>query len=369
MVYVHQKKEWPNWKWSMEIILPLLSDVRYLQGRLLGQMQLVGFDLRLEAELESRSLDILQSNAIEGNILNPEEVRSSVARCLGIQTVGMREPTHYVNGIVDMMMDATHNYEKLLPKDRLFGWHCALFPTGYSGIEQITVGNWRTDADGPMRVVSGGMGIEKIHFEAPPASKVIKEMEVLLHWIETSGEDHMMQAAIVHLWFVTIHPFDDGNGRIGRAISDLLLARSDRSKRRFYSLSNQIEKDKKEYYRQLEMAQRGTLDITEWLAWLLGCVRKSLIESSTLLKTILQRSNFWQIHKVTIFNKRQKKMLHLLLGDFFGKLKTAKWAKLMKCSHDTANRDIQDLISKGVLKRNEEGGRSTSYALTLPNDV
>ena len=366
-MYIHQKKEWPNWIWSLGTVVPLLSDVRYLQGRLLGQMQQVGFDLQLEAELESRSLDVLQSNAIEGNILNPEEVRSSVARCLGIQTAGMREPTHYVNGIVDMMMDATHNYERTLTKERLFGWHCALFPTGYSGIQQIIVGNWRDDADGPMRVVSGGMGREKIHFEAPSASKVEKEMKALLYWLESSSEDHLMQAAIAHLWFVTIHPFEDGNGRIGRAISDFLLARSDRSKRRFYSLSNQIEKDKKEYYRQLEMAQRGTLEITEWIGWFLGCVQKSLLESSILLQTILQRSNFWQYHKLTVFNERQQKMLKLLLGDFFGKLKTAKWAKIMKCSHDTASRDIQDLISKGVLKKDDKGGRSTSYTLILPS--
>ena len=368
-MYIHQRKEWPTWNWSLEVVFPLLSNVRYLQGQLLGQMMQVGFDLQLEAELESRSLDIIQSNAIEGNILNPGEVRSSVARCLGIQTAGMIEPTHYVHGIVDMMMDATHNYDRTLTKERLFGWHHALFPTGYSGIQQITVGNWRDDADGPMRVISGGMGREKIHFEAPSASKVEKEMAGLLYWMEKSTEDYMIQAAVAHLWFVTIHPFDDGNGRIGRAISDLLLSRSDGSKRRFYSLSNQIEKDKKEYYRQLEMAQRGTLEITEWICWFIGCVHKSLVESATVLDTILQRSNFWQHHTMTIFNERQQKMLKLLLGEFFGKLKTAKWAKLMKCSHDTANRDIQDLIAKGILKKDDKGGRSTSYRLIFPNQT
>lgn len=368
-MFIHQKKEWPDWTWSMKSVVPILSDVRYFQGLLLGQMQQVGFELQLEAELESRVLDVLQSNAIEGNILNPEEVRSSVARSLGIQTAGMIDPTHYINGIVDMMMDATHHYEKKLTKERLFGWHHALFPTGYSGIQPITVGNWRDDADGPMRVVSGGMGREKIHFEAPPASKIEKDMAVLLYWLESSTEDHIIQAAIAHLWFVTIHPFEDGNGRIGRAISDFLLARSDRSKRRFYSLSNQIEKDKKEYYRQLEMAQRGTLDITEWICWFIGCVHKSLLESTTVLGRILQRSNFWQYHTMTVFNERQQKMLQLLLGDFFGKLKTAKWAKLMKCSHDTANRDIQDLIAKGILKKDDKGGRSTSYSLIFPSDV
>ena len=368
-MYIHQKKEWPDWTWSMESVVPILSDVRYCQGLLLGQMRQVGFALQLEAELESRALEILQSNAIEGNILNPAEVRSSVARCLGIQTAGMIEPTHYVNGIVDMTMDATHNYESNLTKERLFGWHHALFPTEFSGIQRIAVGNWRDDADGPMRVVSGGMGRERIHFEAPPASKIETEMAVLLNWLEKSVEDHMIQAAIAHLWFVTIHPFEDGNGRIGRAISDFLLARSDRSKRRFYSLSNQIEKDKNEYYRQLEMAQRGTLEITEWISWFIGCVHKSILESTTVLDTILQRSNFWQHHTMTVFNERQQNMLQLLLGDFFGKIKTAKWAKLTKCSHDTANRDIQDLIAKRVLKKDEKGGRSTSYSLIFPGEV
>lgn len=365
-MYIHQRNEWPNFTWSLEDILPLISNVRYLQGKLLGQMQQVGFDLQLEAELEILALDILQSNAIEGNVIDAEEVRSSIAKCLGIQKAGLREPTHYVNGIVDMMMDATHNFSHLISKERLFGWHNALFPTGYSGIHVITVGNWRTDSDGPMRVVSGGMGRERIHFEAPPANQVLKNMNILFEWIESTSEDAVIQSAVVHLWFLTIHPFEDGNGRIARALSDLLLARSDKSPRRFYSLSNQIEKDKKEYYRHLEMAQRGTLDITYWIQWYLECLEKSLHESEVLLQKILVRSQFWLLHKNTILNARQTQMLQLLLGDFFGKLKTSKWAKITKCSHDTANRDIQDLISKGILIRDIKGGRSTTYSLIIP---
>lgn len=364
-MYIHQRSDWPHWTWDEKVLLPLISEIRHQQGLLLGKVKWIGFPLNLEAQLEIFALDILKSNAIEGNILNPEEVRSSIAKRLGLESVGLSPTTHYVDGIVEMMLDATHQFSKEVTEERLFGWHNCLFPTGRSGMYKILVGTWRKDLDGPMQVVSGGMGREKIHFEAPPADRVPDEMECFIQWLNESQLEPLIKSALAHLWFVTIHPFEDGNGRIARALSDLLLTRSDQVPSRFYSISAQIELQKKDYYRELEMAQRGDLNITSWLQWYLSCLKSALNSSDSLLEKIFVRSRFWEIHRETPLNERQRYMLKKLLGDFTGKLKTAKWAKMCKCSHDTASRDIKDLIKHRILEKEDAGGRSTSYRLLL----
>ena len=370
-MYLHQQRDWPHWTWDHSVLTPLISKVRHLQGQLLGRVQWAGFPLKLEAQLEILALDVLTSNAIEGNHLDTDEVRSSVAKQLGVELPQSHATTHYVDGIVEMMIDATRGFDQPITEERLFGWHSCLFPTGRSGLHKITVGAWRTDSDGPMQVVSGGMGRERVHFEAPAASLVAAEMGRLITWVNTCELEPLIKSAIGHLWYLTIHPFDDGNGRIARALSDLLLTRSDQVPFRFYSISAQIEQEKKAYYQALEMAQRGTLDITSWLVWYLRCLEGALISSAQLLERVFMRASFWEAHRETPFNERQRAMLKRLLNNFVGKLKTSKWAKLCKCSHDTAARDINDLIKRGVLAREEAGGRSTSYrlvtkALTAP---
>ena len=367
-MYIYHRPDWPHWTWDHQSLMPLVSRIRHQQGQLLGRVKWAGFPLKLEAQLEILALDILKSNAIEGNVLDPREVRSSIAKRLGVEIAGMSPTTRYVDGVVEMMIDATQRFDQELSEERLFGWHNCLFPTGRSGMFVITVGGWRTDHDGPMQVVSGGMGREKIHFEAPPARAVADEMARFIEWFNTSEVEPLIKSAIAHLWFVTIHPFDDGNGRIGRALSDLLLTRSDQVPFRFYSVSAQIEQEKKGYYRELEIAQRGELEVTSWLTWYLECLESALLNSELLLEKIFARVAFWEAHRETSFNGRQRQMLTALLGDFVGKLKTSKWAKMCKCSHDTAARDINDLIQRGVLEREEAGGRSTSYRLVLPRD-
>ncbi len=362
--FIHQSDNWPNFSWKLEEFINLLSEVRNLQGRIMGRMESLGFDLRNEATLETLTLDVLKSTEIEGEYLNPDQVRSSIARRLGLEIAGSVESDRNVDGVVEMMLDATQNCFKPLTAERLFDWHAALFPTGRSGMYKITVANWRTDSTGPMQVVSGAMGKEKVHFQAPDSSLVESEMSRFLNWFNKSSElDLVLKASVAHLWFVTIHPFDDGNGRITRALTDMLLAQSDRSSQRFYSMSAQIRLERKQYYEILEKTQKGNLDITDWIKWFLNCLLNALKSTDTILNRVLFKADFWTRHAKTIMNERQKKLLNKILDGFEGKLTSSKWAKIAKCSKDTAIRDINDLINKNILKKDEAGGRSTNYEL------
>lgn len=360
-MYLYQRTGWPNFTWDKEKVFLLLSKVRYQQGLLLGKMRSLGFELQDQAVLETITLDIVKSNEIEGENLNMDEVRSSVARKLGLELQSEIHVGRYTDGVVEMMLDATQNYLAPLNEERLFGWHAALFPTGRSGMHKITVANWRKGEE-PMQVVSGGMGKERVHFEAPKSEDVPKEMQLFLKWAQEEKDiDEILKSAIAHLWFVTIHPFDDGNGRITRAISDLFLARSDRSKQRFYSMSGAILENKKGYYKILESTQKDELDMTEWLIWFLERLEESILSAEQNLKTVLSKANFWNKYSNTTMNERQKLMINKLLDGFTGKLRTSKWAKITKCSEKTALRDIEDLVSKEILEKGEAGGRSTSY--------
>lgn len=363
-LYIHEKDNWTNFTWDEKQVSLKLAETRNLQGRLLGKMESLGFDLQDEAVLNTLTLEIVKSSEIEGEILNLEQVRSSIARRLGIELAGAIESERHIDGIVEMMLDTTQRYELPLTKERLFGWHSALFPTGWSNMYKITVADWRKDTTRPMQVVSGPMGKEKVHYEAPDSNRIDDEMASLIQWIETELQvDPVLKAAIVHLWFVTIHPFEDGNGRITRAITELLLARSDKSVKRFYSMSSQIRLERKEYYENLEKTQKGNSDITEWILWFLDCLTNSFESTSGTLSKILNKADFWNIHSSTILNERQQKMANRLLDGFNGKLTTSKWGKICKCSQDTALRDIQDLINKDILKKEASGGRSTNYEL------
>ncbi len=362
--FIHQKDNWPNFTWKSDEIVNLLSEARNLQGRLLGKMESLGFDLRNEALLDTLTLDVLKSSEIEGEFLNPDQVRSSIARKLGMEIAGSVESDRNVDGVVELMLDATQNCFKSLTADRLFDWHAALFPTRRSGMYKITVADWRKDTTGPMQVVSGAMGREKVHFQAPDSALVENEMNLFLHWFNNNSEtDLVLKAAIAHLWFVTIHPFEDGNGRITRALTDMLLARSDKSNQRFYSMSAQILTERKAYYEMLEKTQKGNLDITEWINWFLNCLINSLKSTDSQLVGVLFKADFWTKNSKTLINERQKKLLNKLLDGFDGKLTSSKWAKIAKCSKDTAIRDINDLIDKGILQKESAGGRSTNYEL------
>lgn len=362
--FIHQHDNWPNFTWKNDEIVNLLSEARNLQGRLIGKMESLGFDLRNEALLDTLTLDVLKSSEIEGEFLNPDQVRSSIARRLGMEIASSVESDRNVDGVVEMMLDATQNCFKPLTSDRLFDWHAALFPTGRSGMYKITVANWRKDTTGPMQVVSGAMGKEKVHFQAPDSPLVEKEMNVFLDWFNNNVKtDLVIKAAIAHLWFVTIHPFDDGNGRITRALTDMLLSQSDKSNQRFYSMSAQIRIERKEYYEILEKTQKGNLDITEWIKWFLNCLINSLKSTDSVLVRVLFKADFWNKHSKTLINVRQKKLLNKLLDGFDGKLTSSKWAKIAKCSKDTAIRDINDLITKDILQKESAGGRSTNYEL------
>ena len=333
-----------------------------MQGRLMGKMESLGFELRTEAVLETITLDVLKSSEIEGEMLNRAQVRSSIARRLGIDISGLVASDRNVDGIVDLMLDATQQCTKDLTSGRLSDWHSALFPTGRSGMHKITVGDWRKDSNGPMQVVSGVMGKEKVHFQAPDASKLHHEMSAFIDWFNKEEKlDPVIKAGIAHLWFITIHPFDDGNGRIARALADMLLARSDGSPQRFYSMSAQIRFERKGYYDILERTQKGTLDITEWLKWFLNCLLNALNSTDIILAKILYKAEFWNKYASQALNERQKQLLNRLLDGFKGKLTSSKWAKIAKCSADTALRDIQDLIIKGILRKESAGGRSTHY--------
>lgn len=361
--YIHQKSEWPKFTWNSNEFLELLGEVRNLQGRLIGKMETLGFDLRNEALLDTLTVDVLKTSEIEGEILEPNQVRSSIAQRLGLEIAGAVESERHVDGIVEMMLDATQHCYKPLTKERLFDWHAALFPTGRSGMYKITVANWRQDTTGPMQVVSGALGKEKVHFEAPHSSLVEQEMAEFITWFNTAKMDLVLKATIAHLWFVTIHPFEDGNSRITRALSDMLLSQSDNSNQRFYSMSSQIRIERKAYYAMLEKTQQGNLDITAWIVWFLTCLLNALKATQKVLAKVMFKANFWQNHSDTPINPRQKKLLNLLMDQFDGKLTSSKWAKIAKCSKDSAIRDINDLIKKGILQKESAGGRSTNYEL------
>lgn len=364
MGYIHEQAEWPKLTWDDGKLSAVLADVRHRQGRLLGRMEGLGFRLRSEAKLSTLTADVVKSSAIEGEKLDAEEVRSSIARRLGLEYAGAAVASRDVEGIVEMMLDATQNFAQPLTIERLFGWHAALFPTGRSGMHKITVGAWRPVEAGAMQVVSGPIGREKVHFEAPSAEKLDQEMTAFLKWFEaTNGVDPVVKAGVAHFWFVTIHPFEDGNGRIGRAIVDLELARADGTAERFYSMSSQIEAERKEYYLQLERGQRNGLDVTVWLEWFLGCLGRAIAKADETLSGVLQKARLWEKVNQQPINDRQRKVINRLLDGFEGKLTSSKYAKIVKCSEDTALRDIRALVERGVLIKNEAGGRSTSYTL------
>lgn len=365
MSYIHEKADWPNLKWNGVKLLPLLADVRHRQGRLLGRMEGLGFRLRAEASLTTLTADVIKSSAIEGELLDAEQVRSSIARRLGLDFGGNIKSSRDVEGVVEMMLDATQKYAEPLTAERLFGWHASLFPTGRSGMRRITVGAWRPADIGPMQVVSGPMGREKIHFEAPASDRLEREVSAFLEWFEAAnGIDLVLKAGIAHFWFVTIHPFEDGNGRISRAIADMALARAEGTIERFYSMSTQIEAEKKQYYLNLEQNQKGGVDITSWLEWFLGCLGRAVAGAEDGLASVLRKAKTLErINSQSPVNERQRKVINRLLDGFEGKLSTSKYAKLAKCSTDTALRDIGILVKRGVLIQDTGGGRNTSYRL------
>jgi Fic family protein len=359
--YIYQFENWPNFTWDESGILNLLGKVRHLQGKLFGQISALGFSVKEETMLSALTLDVLKSSEIEGELLNYEQVRSSIARKLGLEYAGMIFSDRYVDGVVEMMLDATQNYKTNLDHERLFGWHAALFPTGRSGMHKIETAQYR---NGEMRIVSGAMGKEKIHYIAPAPNQMQFEMDRFIDWFNNDNKlDMVIKSAIAHFWFIIIHPFDDGNGRIARAMSDLLLAHSDDSSQRYYSLSNQILKERKEYYDILQKVQFNDGDITDWLKWFLNCLFRALESAQEIIGKVLYKAEFWDKHKETELNSRQRLILNKLFDGFEGKLKSSKWAKITKCSSDTALRDIKDLIEKGILKQDELGGRSTNYEL------
>jgi Fic family protein len=364
MPYIHERDDWPAFRWSDERLATKLAAVRHRQGLLIGRMGALGFAMRSEAVLATLTEDVLKSSEIEGEHLDKDQVRSSIARRLGMDIGGLIPSDRHVEGVVEMMLDATQNYAAALTADRLFAWHAAMFPTGRSGMTPITVGAWRSDENGPMQVVSGPIGRERVHYQAPPAPVLDHEMAAFIAWFETQKNiDPVLKAGIAHLWFVTIHPFDDGNGRVARAIADLALARSEGTAQRFYSMSAQIRVERKAYYDLLETTQKADLDITPWLDWFLDCLDRAFAGAEQTLAAVLAKARFWDRHHDTPINDRQRVMINRLLNDFEGKLNTSKWAKLAKTSNDTALRDIQDLVEKGILVRDEGGGRSTSYSL------
>ena len=363
-MYLHERKGWPNFRWNIEKLAEPLGSVRYRQGGLIGQMKGLGFRVRQEAVLETLTKDVLKTSEIEGEKLDAEQVRSSVARRLGLDIGGLKTADRNVEGVVEMMLDATGHYNRPLTKERLFGWHAALFPTGRSGITKIRTGAWRDESAGPMQVVSGAAGKEKVHFEAPKADRLTTEMAVFLKWFEgKDATDPVLRAGLAHLWFVTIHPFEDGNGRIARAIADMELARSEHSPQRFYSMSAQIRQEHKHYYDILESTQKGTLDVTGWMLWFLDCLGRAIDGAHVTLKAVLDKARLWDRIKDAPVNDRQRAVINRLLDGFEGKLTSTKYATLTKCSQDTAYRDILALVERGVLVQNAEGGRSTSYSL------
>ncbi|MBX3120204.1 MAG: Fic family protein [Fimbriimonadaceae bacterium] len=367
--YIYEQPEWPEYRWEAATLAKTLEAVRLDQGRLLGRLDSLGIGQQQAATMDAVVEEVQKSSEIEGEVLESRLIRSSVGRRLGLETAGLPEPDRRVDGVVEMALDAAQGYDRPLTVDRLRGWHAALFPAGRSGIHRIVVGEWRDDRNGPMQVVSGSVGREKVHFQAPPASILHDEMERFLAWFQgDSSADALLKAGIAHLWFVTIHPFDDGNGRIARAIADMALARSEGRGLRCYSLSSQIRKERTAYYRILEGTQKGGLDVTEYLLWFLECFQRALHTADETMSRVLASARFWQSHAKTELNSRQRTMLARLLEGFDGKLTNARWARMAKCSHDTALRDLNDLVGKGILERNSAGGRSTSYSLSPAED-
>ena len=364
--YIHELTDWPHFRFSEKDLTAPLAATRHRQGRLIGRMESLGFPLRTEASLHTITEEVVKSSEIEGETLDRDQVRSSIARRLGLDIGALTPADRHVEGVVEMMLDATENYAEALTDDRLFGWHAALFPTGRVGIHKITVSGWRKDETGPMQVVSGPIGREHVHYQAPAAERLETEMQAFLAWFngdDAVATDPVIKAAIAHLWFVTIHPFDDGNGRIARAIADQTLARSENCAQRFYSMSAQIRQERGAYYDILESTQKGDLEITRWFAWFLGCLDGALEGAESISARVLKKDVFWKAHASAQLNARQIKVLNRLLDGFEGKLTSSKWAKLAKCSQDTAGRDIDDLIKRGILIKDAAGGRSTSYSL------
>jgi Fic family protein len=363
-VFIYELPNWPDFHWEASALSESLAAVRHEQGRLIGRMESLGFKLRQEANLSTLTQDVLTTSEIEGQILDPDQVRSSLAKRLGMDAAGLKPSDREVDGVVDMLLDATQNFDKPLTKERLHGWHAALFPTGWSGMFQIKVGSWRDYSAGAMQVTSGPVGREKVHFQAPPAASLEKEMGEFLNWFaRPNGLDPVLKSGIAHLWFVTIHPFDDGNGRIARAIADLALARSEQVAERFYSMSAQIRTERKTYYEILEKTQRGSLDITKWLEWYLDCLGRAIEGAQSIQTSVLRKARFWDSVTSVSLNERQITILNKLLDGIDGKLTSSKWSKLTKCSQDTAHRDILDLVQRGILVKDSAGGRSTSYSL------
>src|ERR1700687_3426287 len=363
-MYIHELQDWPRFHWNREHLAEPLAAVRHQQGRLIGHMEALGFTLRQEAVLQTLTADVLKSSESEGEKLDPAAVRSSIARRLGMDVGGLKPADGDVQGVVEMMLDATRHYDQPLTSERLFGWHASLFPTGRSGMRRIKVGDWRDDVGGPMQVVSGAMGKERVHFEAPAPKRLDPEMGTFLNWFNGNTEgDWVVKAGLAHLWFVTIHPFEDANGRIARAIADMALARSEQSSQRFYSMSAQIRQERANYYDILERTQNATMDITAWMDWFLGCLGRAIEGAQATLGTVLAKAHFWETFGDSLLNERQRLVVNRLLDGFEGKLTTMKYGTLAKCSHDTALRDIAALVERGILVRNPEGGRSTSYSL------
>jgi Fic family protein len=362
--YTHERPQWPTFRWDEKDLSHSLADVRHRQGLLTGHMRALGFDLRAEAVLATLTEDVLKSSEIEGEVLNREQVRSSIARRLGMDIGALSSADRNVEGVVGMMLDATQKYSEPLNEERLFGWHASLFPTGHSGMQKIIVGAWRDQKSGPMQVISGAFGREKVHYEAPSFDRLAADMSAFLTWFDDASDiDPVLKAALAHLWFVTIHPFDDGNGRIARAIADMALARSEQSPQRFYSMSAQIRLERNAYYDILEETQKGDLDVTAWLKWFLVCLGRAINGAEDILSNVLRKARFWDTIKDHPLNERQRKVINLLLEKSEVKLTNAKWTKLTGASSDTSLRDITDLVRRGVLVRDQGGGRSTSYAL------
>lgn len=363
-MYLWEQSNWPAFTWDERSIATLLARVSHKQGRLLGKMESLGFDLRAEANLRTLTEDVIKTSDIEGETLEPSQVRSSIARQLGMDVAGLVPSERHVDGVVEMMLNATNNFADPLTEARMLSWHAALFPTGHSGMQKIAAGRWRNDSDGPMQVVSGPMGKDVVHYQAPPANRITDEISRFIDWFEhPSDTNPILMSGLAHFWFVTIHPFDDGNGRIARALADMALARADNSAQRFYSMSSQIRKERSDYYTTLEWSQKGELDITRWQTWFLECLERALDGASDILGAVLEKAQFWERFSKTPMNERQTKVLNRILDGFEGKLTSSKWAKLAKCSQDTASRDIADLIDKGALLKNAGGGRSTSYSI------
>ena len=365
---IWQASDWPSWRYDLAALAQSLADVSRAQGLLMGRLADVGMALRDQASLSALTEDVIKTSEIEGEQLNVESVRSSIARRLGVDIGALAPVDRHVEGVVEMVLDATANCNAGVTRDRLFGWHAALFPTGYSGLVRINVGDWRDDTTGPMQVVSGPLGRQRMHFEAPPADRLQSETDRFINWANSaSNEPPLIKAGLAHLWFVTLHPFDDGNGRIARAVGDLFLARADGSPQRFYSLSAQIQRERKAYYDILERTQKQSLDVTEWLAWFLETLHRAVDQAQHTLDAVLAKTRFWQRWAApgsAPLNERQLKLVNRLLDGFEGKLTSSKWAAIAKCSPDTALRDITDLLARGVLRKSDAGGRSTSYELT-----